>query len=547
MAEQAGLWGYIPDFLKRWAIGHGRDPIDFVPGTSPYGEGLSGYVPSNQGTQVASLAPSASQQNNINSGLFYNAPETSDQTRADNFGRDPHPYKNPGPATLKEGFDLWKNKNFGPTNYSTFHGKAGINPFPSIKYKLDPANKDEPRTGWSGAFGDFMRVGMSPILSKIPGSSLLSGAAGILNSLGAYHDYNPSRDSGLFVNPDNARMTWDSMDPGGGGEQGGALNTYNSLMKIHANDPNFQLKTTDGKWVNAGELARYIKNQHSDEGTGIVQTDIEFLDNPTNFDQMPSKFTSGGESMTNADALRSLETRHGDAWNSVFYDENGNHRVDENGFPISYDEGMKRAEKEIQGIKLDKLDKRADDIISRIDDSIEKYGVKEDFSKEIQELNTNLEALDNSDQAQLVRLYNDGKISRTKYEILSQGIRSDRLKKSLIKEDPNKSWHFWGNPTGVDKEIQQYYKDTGFYNDKHEAERRGLLGLRPPENFTTDVFTDPEGIWEPVDLGVDIDFVPNPIKDLRPIAVMDNDTTDDYVSSHSYEDVGYYDYGYGED
>ena len=71
------------------------------------------YVPSNQGTQVASLAPSASQQNNINSGLFYNTPESSGQTRVDNFGSGINPYPEPGPATLTGGFNRWLGRAGG--------------------------------------------------------------------------------------------------------------------------------------------------------------------------------------------------------------------------------------------------------------------------------------------------------------------------------------------------------------------------------------------------------------------------------------------------
>ena len=84
------------------------------------------------------------------------------------------------------------------------------------------------------------------------------------------------------------------------------------LMAIAENDENREIQTERG-WIKAGDLANYIKNQNTDEGTGIMPTDIEFNKNPTNFAQMPSLYTG----MTNEDAVLSLETRYGEAWNDI--------------------------------------------------------------------------------------------------------------------------------------------------------------------------------------------------------------------------------------
>ena len=46
------------------------------------------YVPSNQGTQVASAAPP---QGNVLRRLLFDNPETSEQSRADNFGSGINP------------------------------------------------------------------------------------------------------------------------------------------------------------------------------------------------------------------------------------------------------------------------------------------------------------------------------------------------------------------------------------------------------------------------------------------------------------------------
>ena len=307
MAEQAGLWGYIPDFLKRWAIGHGRDPKDFVSGTSPYGEGLSGYVPSYAPPVPPMLPP-------IPANLTMQQPSLFDNPATSNDIEPPYdnPYSKPGPATLAGGaqrfFDRLSGKQ--PT-YDNLSGPE-LTPFSSIMNKLDPRYEGRPRGSIVPNIAGPLIAGMIP--GPLPG--LLGLGASVLNQMGFHHDFNPARDSNLFYETDRGRMTWDSLDPGGGGEQSGTLNAYNMLMAIAANDEDREIQTEMG-WAKAKDLANYIKNQHTDEGTGIMPTDIEFTEQPTNFAQMPSQYKSGGENMTNERAIESLETRYGDAWNEI--------------------------------------------------------------------------------------------------------------------------------------------------------------------------------------------------------------------------------------
>ena len=276
------------------------------------------YVPSNQGTQVASLAPSASQQNNINSGLFYNTPETSGQTRVDNFGSGINPYPEPGPATLTGGFNRWLGRAGGENLDHLRPPGWSDNPASSFMAKYDPRWEGRPRTGGLSGLGD---AAMMTFGGQIPGAGLFLGASKLFNQLGAHHDYNPARDSNLFYETDRGRITYDSMDPGGGGEQMGSLNAYNMLMAIAENDPDREIQTEHG-WIKVGDLAELMKNrpmgQLGRSGPAGQYPTQGFSKTPTTFDQQTYKYSDNTDSnMTNEEALRSLATRSGNAWNDV--------------------------------------------------------------------------------------------------------------------------------------------------------------------------------------------------------------------------------------
>ena len=315
MAEQAGLWGYIPDFLKRWAIGHGRDPKDFVSGTSPYGEGLSGYVPSYAPPVPPMLPP-------IPANLTMQQPSLFDNPATSNDIEPPYdnPYSKPGPASLAGGAQRFYYRLSGkqPT-YDNLRGPE-LTPFSSITNKLASRYEGRPRGNIFPNIAGTIISGMMPT----PLTGLLGLGAAVLNQMGFHHDFNPARDSNLFYETDRGRMTWDSLAPGGGGEQYGTLNAYNMLMAIAANDPDREIQTEQG-WARVGDLAEAIKNRPrgeqgwmgADEVLGQGYSTGLFTEQPTNFAQMPSQYTSGGESMTNEDAIRSLDTRYGDAWNEI--------------------------------------------------------------------------------------------------------------------------------------------------------------------------------------------------------------------------------------
>ena len=55
----------------------------------------------------------------------------------------------------------------------------------------------------------------------------------------------------------------------------------------------------------------------ADEVLGQGYSTGLFTEQPTNFAQMSSQYKSGGENMSNEDAVRSLDTRYGDAWNEI--------------------------------------------------------------------------------------------------------------------------------------------------------------------------------------------------------------------------------------
>ena len=280
------------------------------------------YGSPNQGTQLASLASPASQQGNVRRQLLFDAPVSSeagsDQTRVDNFGSGVNPYSKPGSATLAGGFQRWIDNARGNSLDHLSGTGFGDNPINRLMDKYNPRWEGRPRTGGLSGLGDAaMLLGAG----QIPGASLLTAAAGLFNKLGAHHEYNPARDSNLFYETDRGRMTWYSMDPGGGGEQAGTLNAYNQLMAIAANDPDREIQTQAG-WVKVGDLAESMKSGEFYYLGGKGNTETEhtkglFTEQPTNFAQMSSQYKSGGENMSNEDAVRSLDTRYGDAWNEI--------------------------------------------------------------------------------------------------------------------------------------------------------------------------------------------------------------------------------------
>ena len=283
------------------------------------------YGSPNQGTQLASLASPASQQGNVRRQLLFDAPVSSeagsDQTRVDNFGSGVNPYSKPGSATLAGGFQRWIDNARGNSLDHLSGTGFGDNPINRLMDKYNPRWEGRPRTGGLSGLGDAaMLLGAG----QIPGASLLTAAAGLFNKLGAHHEYNPARDSNLFYETDRGRITYDSMDPGGGGEQAGTLNAYNLIMSIDANDPDREIQTEQG-WAKAKDLAEAIKNRPmgeqgwmgADEVLGQGYSTGLFTEQPTNFAQMSSQYKSGGENMSNEDAVRSLDTRYGDAWNEI--------------------------------------------------------------------------------------------------------------------------------------------------------------------------------------------------------------------------------------
>jgi hypothetical protein len=305
------------------------------------------YGSPNQGTQVASAAPP---QGNVLRRLLFDNPQTdgSDQARINNFGSGVNPYPEPGPATLTGGFNRWLGRAGGENLDHLRPPGWSDNPASSFMAKYDPRWEGRRRTGRLSGLGD---AAMMTFGGQIPGAGLFTAAAKLFNQLGAHHEYNPARDSNLFYETDRGRMTYDSMDPGGGGEQMGSLNNYNMFMAMAANDPDREIQTEHG-WMKVGDLAELIKNrpmgQVGHSGPRNEQPTLEyggFSKTPTTFDQMASDYTSGGESMSNEDALRSLETRHGDAWNAVAS------QLNPDGTKMGYDEQVAAAAKAEQMLR----------------------------------------------------------------------------------------------------------------------------------------------------------------------------------------------------
>ena len=174
--------------------------------------------------------------------------------------------------------------------------------------------------GWSPFSGITPQklAGMA-IGSFIPGASSLGIMGSVLRNMGAHHEYrgadmsgggmwDVSPDSNLYVDPETGFASWRSTSPGGGGTQGGSLNLYNMLRDIGTRDPVYQVETPRG-WANARDLADII-------GSGDRPPEGFFTDEPANLGQQ----WSGYGDLTNNQAVQSLASQYGPAWNALSAD-----------------------------------------------------------------------------------------------------------------------------------------------------------------------------------------------------------------------------------
>ena len=174
--------------------------------------------------------------------------------------------------------------------------------------------------GWSPFSGITPQklAGMA-IGSFIPGASSLGIMGSILRNMGAHHQYkgsdmfgggmwDVSPDSNLYVDPETGFAKWRSTSPGGGGTQGGSLNLYNMLRDIGTRDPVYQVETPRG-WANARDLADIM-------GSGDRPPEGFFTDEPANLGQQ----WSGYGDLTNNQAVQSLASQYGPAWNALSAD-----------------------------------------------------------------------------------------------------------------------------------------------------------------------------------------------------------------------------------
>jgi len=155
--------------------------------------------------------------------------------------------------------------------------------------------------------------------SFVPGASSLGIMGSILRNMGSHHQYkgsdmfgggmwDVSPDSNLYVEPETGFASWRSTSPGGGGTQGGSLNLYNMLRDIGTRDPVYQVETPRG-WANARDLADIM-------GTGDRPPKGLFTDEPANLGQQ----WSGYGDLTNNQAVQSLASQYGPAWNALSAD-----------------------------------------------------------------------------------------------------------------------------------------------------------------------------------------------------------------------------------
>ena len=148
-------------------------------------------------------------------------------------------------------------------------------------------------SGEDAPWQDFMQpIGRLAASAIIPGAGLLGLFGDVLNSMGAYHQFNPAADSNLFADPETGRATWGTTDPGGVGSQRGTLNLYNMLQDFGGSYPTRQVQTPSKtiyheddstsvvpQYANARDLA-YIMGQgdRPPEGLYTQQTPLGYQD-----------------------------------------------------------------------------------------------------------------------------------------------------------------------------------------------------------------------------------------------------------------------------
>ena len=194
------------------------------------------------------------------------------------------------PADLVGGsFFSGPNQTGGPAIGSGYHYKHNVHSSPRTFGALSEIGR---RAGENAPFSEFIApVGRFAAGALHPAVGAFGLFGDILNSMGAYHQFNPATDSNLFADPETGLSTWGSISPGGGGSQRGTLNLLNQLQDFGGSYPNRQVQTPsrtiyheDGsstvvpQYANARDLAYIMDRGERAPGLYTQQTPVGYQD-----------------------------------------------------------------------------------------------------------------------------------------------------------------------------------------------------------------------------------------------------------------------------
>lgn len=219
----------------------------------------------------------------------------------------------------KTDFNNFISTTFDPlNNYTTYNQGPWGN---AIRAFQDPS------VGPGRKFG----AAMIPLGSTfIPGANLFGALASALNSMGAFHEWDPDQDSNLAFNPATSKFEWDSEAPGGGGIQWGPESARNMAEDITKNHPDEWVTIQNEEGDEMGKIQGKDLFNWVDQTMGVLGPDgrmsMSAYQDPFALGYMDDMFGTGPSmsldfpGMTNSEALGSLSNMTGNAFNSVMAD-----------------------------------------------------------------------------------------------------------------------------------------------------------------------------------------------------------------------------------
>ena len=159
---------------------------------------------------------------------------------------------------------------------------------------------------------------------------LFGSLASVLNSMGAFHEWDPDQDSNLAFNPATSKFEWDSETPGGGGIQWGPKSARNMAEDITKNHPDEWVTIQNEEGDKMGQIQGKDLSNWVDQTMGVLGPDgrmsMSAYQDPFALGYMDDVFGTGPSmslefpGMTDADAMSSLSNMYGNAWNSLAAD-----------------------------------------------------------------------------------------------------------------------------------------------------------------------------------------------------------------------------------